>query len=814
MEKTEKEDQLQKLPFKVSARAGKLLGRENFSNAEGAIIELVKNSYDADAKNCFVIFDIPFKIEKLDDGSEKKVLLNDLTQIFIVDNGEGMTRETIEDYWMQIGTGNKEKDYISKEDRIKTGAKGIGRFALDRLGYTTEMWTVSNKDASYKWQMDWTQFDNPDQSISDITATINPVDFNLKKYLSEILSFPEIGKTDFKTGTILKISNLKDDWFDDSIEKVFKSLEALIPPKELNIGFDVSFRHVQEPKQFGKVETAFFNDFDYKIVANYHADLLTVDFEMTRNELDLSEVKKKYAFLFKDAKAPYDLATLENKVFKYSRKIQELFKVDLSNEAIEHMSNLGSFEMTFYYLKFISSQKEEYPYKKINQRERRSVLDRFGGVKIYRDSFRVRPYGDPHNDWLKLGSRVAQSPAGAGQRIGDWRVRPEPTAGIIKISRKNNPLLIDKSDRGSLQENDTFEAFRNLIIRIISEFEVDRSKILNVFYKHSVIEKQKAQEAEIDRRAQLLAEDIVQKRKAAEEKVYGSSKRPPDLFQQKKEEEEKKSYEDAFKDTFKKIENERIENDNEEIVQVRALASLGLIVSSFSHELKEIKNNVDDITDLEQGIEILVPDEKKSKQDFKDVKNIIESLRSDTQKIVHWIDYSLNAIKKDKRKRTNLDLHKYFDLLYKDWIALLEERNIKLNINKDKKVKYFLRAFEMDMSTIFSNLISNSIDAFDNLKVIRDRKIELSLNIDVDTLEVLFSDNGPGLSKSFDHDRESIFQPFITSKIDRNGKEIGTGLGMYLVKNVVDDYNGEVIILDNDKEPGFHLKLYFPLRKT
>jgi len=813
MKDYKEEKATQELPFKVSARAGKLLGRENFSNAEGAIIELVKNSYDADAKNCFVVFDIPFILEVFEDGTERKVLQNHDAKIYIIDNGEGMDSDIIRDNWMQIGTGNKEKNYISPDERIKTGAKGIGRFALDRLGYKTEMITLSKSSmVGYKWQMDWTQFDNPDQTISDITASITPVDINLKDFVTNIFSSPELKKADFSSGTVLQISNLKDDWIDENIENVYKSLEALIPPKELNIGFDVNFRHLQKPKSFGKVETAFFNDYDYKVFAIYNAEQLKVDIEITRNEIDITEVKKKYAFLFKEAKAPYDLSTLEKKVFKYSRSINELFRVDLTDEMVEQLINLGPFEMTFYYLKFIVSQKEEYPYKPINQRERRSVIDRFGGVKIYRDSFRVRPYGDPNNDWLKLGSRVSQSPAGAGQRIGDWRVRPEPTAAIIKISRKNNPLLIDKSDRGSLQENETFETFRNLIIRIIHEFELDRSRILNIFYKNYVNEKTKAQEAEIDRRAQILAEEIVQKRKDTEEKVYGSLKKTPDLFQQKREEEEKKTYEDAFKDTFKRIENERIENDNEEIVQVRALASLGLIVSSFSHELKEIRNNVHDIADLDEGIEKLIPEQIKEEQEFIDIKNIVTSLKSDTQKIVHWIDYSLNAIKKDKRKRSNLDLHKYFDLLLKDWDALLAERNIKLIIHKDKQINYSLRAFEMDMGTIFSNLISNSIDAFDNLKIIRDRTIQIYLNTKADFLEILFSDNGPGLSKSFDHDRESIFQPFVTSKIDQNGKEIGTGLGMYLVKSVVNDYNGEVALID--QTPGFHLKLFFPLRKT
>jgi len=797
------------IPFKVSARAGKLLGRENFSNPEGAIIELVKNSYDADAKNCIVIFDIQFRVEKDADGTEKKVYQNDQSTIYIIDNGEGMTLDVIKNHWMQIGTGNKETDFLSAGKRIKTGAKGIGRFALDRLGFTTEMWTRT-QEKGYKWEMDWNQFDNSNQSISDITAKLIESDINIERYLRSKFHFKKLEEIQFETGTILKISNLKDIWDEGNIHNVFKSLEALIPPKELNIKFSVNFFHLQYPKEYGVVETAFFNDYDYKLVANYDSNTLSVSFEITRNELNLEIVKEKYAFLYKNAKAPYDLKTLEKKVFKYSKSIDELLKWDLNEENTKQLKDLGSFSLTFYYLKFLNSFKEDYPFKLISQRERRSVLDKFGGVKIYRDSFRVRPYGDPDNDWLKLGARVAQSPAGAGQRIGDWRVRPEQTAGIITISRKENPWLIDKSDRGSLQENDAFETFRNIIIKVVHEFEVDRSKILNVYYKHFKLEKEKEREREIQRRAEALAQQMIQERKSVEEKIYGSKITGVDLFQQRREEEEKKNYERAFKDTFEAIENEKIEKDNEEIVQVRGLASLGLIVSSFSHELKEIKNNVDDIADLEVIYEKLIPEPIKKEKEFLDGKNIIDSLKSDTKKITHWIEYSLNAIKKDKRKRTNLDIGAYFERLLDDWKSVLGDRNIQLIISNQCENKVILKSFEMDMNTIFSNLISNSIDSFQNLKSIKSRKISIILKKDIDFIEIEYSDNGIGLSKVFLEDKESIFEPFTTSKKDKNGNDIGTGLGMYLVKGVVEDYDGNISFVDSKE--GFHIKISLPAR--
>lgn len=807
-----------KVAFKVSARAGKLLGRENFSNPEGAIIELVKNSYDADAKNCLVLFDIPTKKVKDSDGKEIEVPVKEKSILYIIDNGEGMTEKVIREHWMQIGTGNKEKDYISADKRTKTGAKGIGRFALDRLGFETEMWTLSKnaKDGIGSfWKMNWNQFDNADKSISQIEAELEPSKIDLKDKIKKLTNNNLlIGKVikdlNFERGTIIKIANLKDDWFNEETSSVFKSLEALIPPKELNIPFEVFFKHFQQPKEFGKVETAFFNDFDYKLKASYDAENLNVDFEITRNEIDIKSLKKKYPNVYKSKSYPYDLQTLESKTFKYSKSIDKVLEWKLNDSNKKMLKDVGNFDLTFYYLKLVNSKKEGYPYKNVVSKERKAVLERFGGVKIYRDSFRVRPYGDPNNDWLRLGVRATASPASAGQRIGDWRVRPESTAGIVTISRLTNPLLIDKSDRGALQENEAFDTFKFIITELINEFEVDRSKMLHPLFLVNQKRKKQEKEREINRRAEELANKIVEQRKKVEESIYGK-KGKVDLFQEKKEEEEKKTYEEAFKDTFKAIDDEKSEQENQEIVQVRSLASLGLVVSSFAHELKEIKDNAIEVKELEGIFKSIVPKEKKKSIEYKDGIDIIELLDENSDKIIHWVDYALTAIKKDKRTRGKFEFTGFLKALDKSWSRIFKKKDILLNIiDKTKGKSYDFRAFEMDISTIFTNLINNSIDSFNNLIDVQDRIIDVSTSIKDNNIEILYSDNGVGLDDVFE-DKEEIFLPFKTAKRDRKGKEIGTGLGMYLVKSVIDDNNGTIDILE--PEIGFSVMISFPLRK-
>ena len=835
---------MSQIPFKVSARAAQLIGRQNFSSAEGAILELVKNSYDADAKSCLVIFDIiyqivpevltfselkylekelPCVVDYYYQDVEKYVLLSEFldsielktfffskNSIYIIDNGEGMNEDIINDNWMTIGTGNKEYNYLSADNRIKTGAKGIGRFALDRLGFLTEMWTNSKDEITgHHWKMDWAQFEIPSKNLSDVLATLETETNSINDILDSIFNNDQvlskiINSINFKTGTVIKINGLKDIWDENTLKDVFKSLEALIPPKELDINFDVYLYHLQNIGSYGLVDTAYFNDFDYKIFAKYDSDNHNVSLTFKRDELDLQKVKNEYHYLFNKNSFPYDLDTIENKEFTIEKSIFELtkWKKDEKNKLL--FSEVGDFSFTFYFLKIQASQKENYPYQEVNSAERKEILDRFGGVKIYRDSFRVRPYGDKGNDWLFLGERASQSPAGPGQRIGDWRVRPNQIAGVINISRIENSNLIDKSDRGALIENSTFDTFKKIVISIINDFEIDRTKILNPFFLDATKKEDEKRKAEIQKEAERLADIIIENR----EKEIKERTETFNFNQAERTQRDKEEYKKIFEKEFSKFQNDDIKDA--EIAQVRNLASLGLIVASFAHELKGIRNNIGEVIKLDEIYQETIADNLKQTQRYKDGISILNLLKRDGEKTKHWVDYSLSAVKKDKRKRTELNFEIYFLNLVKQWQAPLQDRNVKIEIINNIKHDYLFRAFEMDLNTIFSNLISNSIDAFKNVKKVHlERKITIVYTIVDTTIQIIYSDNATGISNIFT-DENDIFLPFVTSKKDRSGNDIGTGLGMYLVKNVVNDNSGTAELLITDI--GFSIKINFPTR--
>lgn len=269
-----------KIPFKVSARTAKLIGLENFSNEEGAIIELVKNTYDADAKNCILVFDLKYTVSFDENNEEIKAVDKYNSRIFVIDNGIGMTDKIISNQWMTIGTDNKLNENLSKHGRVRTGAKGIGRFALNRLGLNTDLLTVSEDTKSgLEWKVNWKDFDRLGATVSEIEADLELLsNLEIKKELLRQFSNHDrliemISHTTFVSGTIIEISELNDNWSIEQIEKLFRNLEMLLPPNEQS-DFNINLFSTDDIELFGKVNTAYYDDFDYK-VETFYTDILS-----------------------------------------------------------------------------------------------------------------------------------------------------------------------------------------------------------------------------------------------------------------------------------------------------------------------------------------------------------------------------------------------------------------------------------------------------------------------------------------------------------------------------------------------------------
>lgn len=831
-----------KVPFKVSARTAKLIGLENFSTEEGAVIELVKNTYDADANNCILIFDLKIKIEKTVDKEGNEIQIEKFekenSSIFIIDNGIGMNDKIIQNQWMTIGTDNKLYEHTTELGRVKTGAKGIGRFALNRLGMLTDMTSLptlisieeeeevdvnkfipNNDNIGFEWTVDWKDFDKKGATVSDVEAVLSDEEnLNLKKVLlSRFSSYPKVKEVleniDFKSGTIIEITELNDEWNEDKLRKLFGNLEMLLPPEGQN-DFAIDFFLLNNLEEFGTVKRAFYDDYDYKLKASYNQNndkILNV--EISRNELDIDALENRYSEVFEFdmmKNPPFKLEDFKKNKIDLNLPIEKLLSEKVDKDLLERV---GQFGFTFYFLKnTISDDKEEgdvkkYPYKNFDSANRKSWLKKFGGIKMFRDDFRIRPYGENGDDWLRLGERQSKSPGGVG-RLGGYRIRPNQIAGTIKISRLHNESFQDKSGREGIIENDVFDLFKNILLEIIGLFEKDRNIIM---YNLSQLHSQRNEEAEKLRLAEEEAERVQRQKEERESQKDNTDKKNADQSS-----EENKDYSDAeekMADGFLILKKEN-EKKDEELRLLRSLASVGLIISSFAHEVRSLRARLIPRTKfLVDELRNHLSEEKLSQTLDKDDNPfyMIDLMREEDIKLKHWLDYSLSTLKIDKRERKNLDFSKYFESFKANWSKALEQRNISLDLKKlDDDNEHIIRAFEVNMDSIFNNLLSNSINAhygYNN----EQKKIEIAWKKNGNTIEIYFSDNGKGLDEKYKDNPEVIFNLNESSKTDNKGNKIGTGLGLYIVKSIIEEYNNSSISIINIQD-GLTFKIIFKSR--
>ena len=511
---------MEKVKFNVSSKTARLIGRENISDSNGAIIELVKNAYDADAENAYIQFDIPYEdipneinisvlknnfteteisiiktgyelndnkyIKKKKLSEEELEKLKDIffskNKIIIVDNGTGMDEDIIKNVWMNIGTDDKEINVYSKKGRIKTGAKGIGKLSLQ-----TEVYTKKENKPTVYWSIDWTQFDKV-KLLDEINAEVQIKKENFKEILQEILkdNYKYVENYDAEHGTIIILKQTRETWNEKIFSRINNNLNSINPFGNTD-KFNILLRNLVRPDLNFKTNDIFMSKehYDYRIKAEFDGNE-KIKMYMERNEIDLNAKQQKK--VINDKEYTFDIQEFwkrkafsqknyqkedYDKVIEYDINVKDL----IENESEDQIKKVGKFSFELYFLK---SGKSEYSIiKDIKVNKRKELLKKFSGIKLYRDNFKVRPYGEdgPMYDWLGLGKRAQLSPAGVTHPTGFWRVEPYQLIGNINISRNDNKNLTDMANRESLALNETYYLFVEIIQKIISKFEYDRQYV-------------------------------------------------------------------------------------------------------------------------------------------------------------------------------------------------------------------------------------------------------------------------------------------------------------------------------------------------
>lgn len=755
-----------KIPFNVQAYTARLIGRENVSTLNGAILELVKNTYDADASICIIYFD------------------SNSYDLYLIDNGDGMTKDIIINNWMTIGKSTKKKKYLSKSGRIQTGAKGIGRFALDRIADKCEMLTI-HEDARLLWKVDWRDFDF-DGNITQVTADLEESNIKVEQFIKgisndEVKEFIE--QKISNTGTLFKLSLLRDVWDESRIESIKKNLRTLIPAEISNIFKIYVFDNISNFCEAEVLVNQDDYDYDYKINFESKDDIINI--EILRNEFDF---KERFDEIIKNAGfRDEDILYFQGKPILYKLKVEDL----LPTKKDFVYPKVGNYSGVFYFSKKTSTKKdaEKYFYKSSAY----NFDESFGGIKIYRDSFRVRPYGEVKSssyDWLLLSNRKTKSPAGISHPSGAWKVSADQLTGSLFISRTNISLP-DQANREGIVETNEFVLLKEILKSIISLFEKDRQyvfRLLNAY--HEKLTKSARLQEEIRKKAE---EDLEKSKN--ENKIKTDSNN--DLILDDLELNKVNAVDAQIVIDEKDEQIKFLEDENK---LLRALATTGIVTNTYIHEFKAKTHELNmKIINAKEAIEF----DSNMDEALENIKKADEIRQSFSS----WFSITIDSIRRDKRRRKVMLLAETLHRLSLIWENVLSTKNINIKIIcEDNNIN--LKGFPFEIETILSNLITNSVSSFDSTFHEGEKEITIKLYYEDKYVVFEYTDNGNGLTGVYKNNPDKILEQFETNKRDQNGEADGTGMGMWIVNNIVKDYGGEIDLSKNKViKNGFWVKI-------
>lgn len=424
------ESELSKIRFALHPRVFAALGADLVTSDIVAVIELVKNSYDAFATRV----DVRFAIDS-----------NGRPMLEIEDDGCGMTREIIENVWCLVATPFREQETKSKrgrESRRVTGSKGLGRLSSARLGKRLEMLTKTKDGECWQVDVSWAALSNA-ASLEDCTVTIR------KKNGGELKN---------ESGTRLRIFDLNTDWEDrepgapeNKIDELQEGLSRLNPPFEKFDKFSILLTRPGADSRPTEIKPSDLLDNPiYRIEGGFGAD----------GNLSYSYVYKPFSGSGRKIKQEKRWDTVLEDL-KFSAKRARL-------SLTEPSCGPFSFEIRAWDLDPESVSEAVQQFHLRNKSAVRSEIRAFKGISLYRDKVLVLPKSEASRDWLGLDLRRVSK---TGSRLSTSQV-----VGYVSIGADTNPGIADTSDRERLARRGEVEEFESLLHYVITLLETERDQ--------------------------------------------------------------------------------------------------------------------------------------------------------------------------------------------------------------------------------------------------------------------------------------------------------------------------------------------------
>ncbi|MDH2481217.1 ATP-binding protein [Acinetobacter baumannii] len=412
------------LAFRPRARLLQMLGDQLIGSSRLAIFELVKNAYDADADTVLITLD------KINTPSAK---------IIVEDNGEGMSADIIKNIWLVPAHDHKEQQKKEKRrtkaGRLPLGEKGLGRFAVHKLGNEIQLITRSENSDECVLHINWQDLiDKPfleDTRVEVITRT--PIVF-----------------TGENTGTQITISNLREQsWSRGDVRKLLRQITSISTP--FNEKRSDKFETLLEVK--GHPDwTEGVSDIDkLKERAPWH-----ISFSIANGLLSLN-----YNFIgVPGIKVEPRQELLENEKLLLPSNLKKN-KVVVEPEDLRGIGDISG--------EFFIYDRDKLVISKFGEQQLvESFLNENGGIRVYRDNIRVYNYGEPGDDWLGLDLRRVNVP---GRHISRNII-----VGSLDLSVEDSFDLQEKTNREGFIENETYERFQQIVLSVLTIVETERQK--------------------------------------------------------------------------------------------------------------------------------------------------------------------------------------------------------------------------------------------------------------------------------------------------------------------------------------------------
>lgn len=706
------------------ARILRTLGEELISSETVAILELVKNAYDADARIIQVTFST-----SLEKGEGR---------LDVADDGHGMDLDTVHTAWMEPATDAKKKARVSRYlKRRLLGEKGVGRFAAARLAEELELITrpPDSEDEIYAL-FDWTQFDRDDLYLDEVlilTEERKPRDLVKGRILPAKVE-PSEGDLprDGSHGTILRMNRLKRAWTDRELGDLRRGLSRLVSPFESHRDFRIFLQLPDETVSTAQeVEPP-------KIIQYPH---YTIDGNVAtdgRYSLDIQ--------LHADARTE----TLKG-WFRHPGQTGQTAVVALNTSEGTLPVACGAF--SFRVLVWDRDQLDNIDQKLgTGIRSIRKDLDSIAGISIYRDGFRVLPYGEPDNDWLRLDMRRVQNPT--------MRLSNNQLTGYIKIGADTNPSLRDQSNREGLDNNEAYADLQSIMLLSLSKLEELRY--------HG---KQAERKSSTTRTGGLLE--------------------PPDVSVLRKQFLKLRPDEATirlFDDTTKQWE-EQVVRIREVLSRYHSLATLGQLIDKVVHDSRQPLSTIQGQVALaSEAIEGWL--EEGVSPECRDKMTGISTRLSRVREAAGLIDSVLRRIEplggRRRGRPTKLYLEEIIRGAFSHFEQDIRELGVKVTLPADMNL---VRVDATELQEVLINLLSNSLHWLNQVPKEKRAIVVECTRPQPGEVAIVFADSGPGV---FRKNREAIFEPYFTTKPD------GVGLGLVIAGEIIRDYyDGTLELLDS-----------------